>query len=283
MNEDGPMLRVPSTDGVVVAVHDLGGEGEPFLVCHATGFLGRVYEPLAAALTGRFHVYALDFRGHGDATVPDNGRFDWRAMGDDLEAVIDALDVAPVRVFGHSMGGGVSLLVEQRRPGTIRSAYLFEPIVPPAVEGTALQGPSGMSEAARKRRPVFASKAEALYRYASRPPLHELRADSLYAYVEHGFRERPDGTVELKCAPESEAATFDAPGKPTVDLLHEVMAPVTIAIGTTAHDWTPAHFGTAVADALPNGRLEQHPALGHFGPMQDPVTIGQRIIAAVHA
>jgi len=73
-------MKVPSSDGVVVTVHDLGGTGDPFLICHATGFLGRVYEPMAADLTAHHHVYALDFRGHGDTPRPANERFDWSGM-----------------------------------------------------------------------------------------------------------------------------------------------------------------------------------------------------------
>ena len=50
---------------------------------------------------------------------------------------------------------------------------------------------------ARRRRANFPSRADALHRYASRPPLNELRADSLFSYVEHGFRDMTDGTVTL--------------------------------------------------------------------------------------
>ena len=128
--------------------------------------------------------------------------------------------------------------------------------------------------------PRFPSTAAALHRYASRPPLNELRADSLFAYVEYGFRELPDGSVQLKCLPEHEAATFAADGKPTLEIAAQVQTPTTIAIGTTAEGWTPATFGPAIVESLPNGRLEVHPTLGHFGPLQDPVAVAASIAAA---
>jgi pimeloyl-ACP methyl ester carboxylesterase len=276
------MMRVPSTDGVTIAVHDMGGRDEPLLLCHATGLHARSYEPLAARLASHFHVWGLDFRGHGDSTGPDNDRFHWDGFADDLLNVIDALGAQPISVFGHSLGGGVSLLAEHRRPDTLRSAFFFEPIVVPAVEGVLPGGPSAMSEGARRRRSTFSSTAEALHRYASRPPLNELRADSLYAYVEHGFRAMEDGSVQLKCLPEHEAATFAAEGKPTLATAEEVETPTTIAIGTTEEGWTPATFGRAIVDALPNGRLEVHETLGHFGPLQDPVAVAASIVAAGH-
>jgi pimeloyl-ACP methyl ester carboxylesterase len=273
-------MDVLSTDDVRLAVHDLGGDGPPFLLCHATGFCGPAYEPLAAELAGAFHVWAIDFRGHGDSTAPAGDRFHWDGMTDDLLAAVDALGSTPIDVFGHSLGGGVAMLAEHRRPGTLRTAYLFEPIVIPALEGPRPEGPQFMSIAARRRRPSFPTKAEALYRYASRPPLDELRTSALYAYVEHGFADGPDGGVVLKCLPEHEALTFEADGKPTLDT---VTTPTTVAIGTTAEEWTPALYGASIAEALPNGRLEQHPSLGHFGPLQDPIAIAAAITATARS
>ena len=71
--------------------HDLGGSGAPLVVCHATGFHGRAYGPLATGLVARFRVWAIDFRGHGAATAPVDGNFAWAGMRDDLLAVVDAL------------------------------------------------------------------------------------------------------------------------------------------------------------------------------------------------
>ena len=79
-------MIVPSTDGVEIAVHDLGGTGPPLLISHATGFHGRCYEPLAHALADRFHSVAFDYRGHGDTPQPD-GPVDWQRYGDDAEAM----------------------------------------------------------------------------------------------------------------------------------------------------------------------------------------------------
>ena len=275
-------MQVPSSDGVVVTVHDLGGSGDPFLICHATGFLGRIYEPMALGLVSRFHVYALDFRGHGDTPRPANGNFDWGGMADDLEAVIPELTDEPLAVFGHSMGGAVAMLVEEHNPGTLRSAYLYEPIIVPAVvtPGFTNGDNNMMATTARKRRPSFPSKADALFRYASRPPLNALQASALFAYVEHGFREDADGTAWLKCAPEDESATFAATGKATVDNVTKVQTPTVIAVGVDDGSWSPSMFGPGIVDAMPHAVLERHPKLGHFGPLQDPAAIAEAILAS---
>lgn len=276
-------MRVGSTDEVTIAVHNLGGAGEPLLICHATGFCARAYEPLAAELANRFAVFALDFRAHGDSTSPANRRFDWEAMAEDLEAVIDALGLDSFHLVGHSMGGAVALLVETRRPGTLRSAYVFEPIVTPASGFPRPAGGNPMADAAARRRSVFPSKDAALMRYASKTPLGVLRADALAAYVEHGFETQPDGSAVLKCPPEDEAATFNTSGGITFDTVREVTTPTTVAVGSFREgEFSPAMFGPTIVASLPHGRLEEHPTLGHFGPLQDPSLIAAAIVASIH-
>ncbi|MEA3020153.1 MAG: hypothetical protein QOI47_1677 [Actinomycetota bacterium] len=274
-------MEVPSTDGVTITVHDFGGDGPPLLISHATGFCAGTYLPLAGQLASRRHVWAIDYRGHGDSTAPSNGRFDWDGMGDDLAAVLDALDLRGIDVFGHSMGGGVAMLVESRRPGSFRSAYLFEPIITPvgAVDRVAVE--SAMSTAARRRRAEFPSKAAALWRYASRTPLGTLRADSLAAYVEHGFADQPDGSARLKCDPEHEAATFEAAGTITFDTVRGLTTPTVVAVGAAEGELGPAAFAADIVAALADATLERHPTLGHFGPLQDPPGIAARILAAL--
>ena len=67
--------RVASTDGVSLALHDLGGDGPALLLCHPTGFHAMTWAPVAAALAGVAHCWALDFRGHGDSTRPVSGSY----------------------------------------------------------------------------------------------------------------------------------------------------------------------------------------------------------------
>ncbi|HEX4906267.1 MAG TPA: alpha/beta hydrolase [Acidimicrobiales bacterium] len=269
-------MQVQSSDGVTVAVHDLGGDGPPLIICHATGFCGGAYGPLAEHLAGERHVWALDFRGHGDSTFPDGERYDWDGAADDLQAVLAELTDEPIDSIGHSMGGAALMLVEARQPGTLRSAYLYEPIVVPTVRPElAVQNP--MADAARRRRAEFPSKADALWRYATKTPLGVLNAASLAAYVEHGFEDLPDGTARLKLPPAHEAAVFEATGKATLETLASIDTPVAVAIGIV-EEMRPAAWGPAIAEALVNGRLLTFPTLGHFGPLEDPAAVGASVV-----
>ena len=274
--------RIPSSDGVTLALHDLGGNGPPVLFCHPTGFLGMIWAPVAAHLAGLAHGWAPDFRGHGDSTSPASMDFAWRGMADDVLAVVDHLGLSDVRAVGHSMGGAALVLSEQRRPGTFSRLYLYEPILFPRAEG--LPGSGGrnpMAEAARRRRPWFPDRDTAYANFAAKPPLGAFDPESLRAYVDHGFRELRDGeSVELKCAPEVEALVFEQAVAPTAfDRLGDVRTPVTVAAGGDGDG--PAQVAPLVADALANGRLERYPHLSHFGPMEDPAGVAAAIGTAL--
>jgi pimeloyl-ACP methyl ester carboxylesterase len=272
---------VPSSKGVIVALHDLGGAGSPLVICHATGFHGRMYAPLAASLAERYHTYAIDFRGHGASNEPDDGDFAWQGMADDLLACIGAIGADRVLAVGHSMGGAAILLTEQRCPGVIAGSFLFEPIVF-SEELVSKRGENPMAGPARRRREVFPSRDEVLWRYASRPPLNVMRADALALYVQHGFVDLPNRTVRLACRAESEARTFEADDKLTLDLVGEMTVPTVVGAGLAdpGPGPGPAMMAGPLADALPNGRLVEYPFLGHFGPFQDPDRIAADILAA---
>jgi len=86
-----------------VAAWDLGGDGPPVLMAHATGFHGLVWRPMASALTG-FHCYSFDERGHGDSSRPPGHSYDWTGFADDTLAVVDGLGLERPVVVGHSLG-----------------------------------------------------------------------------------------------------------------------------------------------------------------------------------
>lgn len=261
-------FRVASTDGVEVAGYDLGGDGPDVLCAHATGFCAGVWGPMAAGLEG--HVRAVDLRGHGRTALPPGVGMAWSGTAADVLAVVDGRGLRRPVGLGHSMGGASLLLAEAARPGTFAGLWLFEPIVFPPSFREGSGGPNPLVEGARRRRPTFPSAEDAVAHYASKPPLDQLRADALEAYVRHGFEELPDGSVTLRCRPEVEAATFEmGPQHEGWDLLGRIGCPVTVVRGH-ADAGPPAGLAPAIVERLPHGRLEEHPELGHFGPLEDP-------------
>lgn len=221
-------------------------------------------------------------RGHGDSTSPENQDFVWSGFADDVLAVVDYLGLSEIPAIGHSKGGAALLLAEQRRPGTFRALYLYEPVVfPPSVAALISTTGNGndnpMAKAALRRREVFESRQAAFDNFSGKPPLNTLSADALHAYVNHGFSDESDGTVKLKCHPSDEAEvyrtgwTHDA-----FDHLGEVMCPVFIAKGGLGPPG-PGSFAQQLVDALPDGHLITFDNLGHFGPLEQPAQIASSI------
>lgn len=275
---------IASTDGVTVSLHDLGGDGPLLLLAHATGFHGRVWGPCAAHLRDR-HCVAPDLRGHGDSVIPDGVGFAWSGFADDILAVVDHLGGGPLIAAGHSKGGASLLLAEQRRPGTFEGLYLFEPIVFPPVVAAIQHGeggtPNPLAAGARRRRPTFDSFDAAFANYVAKPPFDALDREALRAYVDGGFRPLPDGTVTLKCRPENEAQVYEMGSQhDAYEHLGEVRCPVTVGFGVET-PFSPATFARPIAERLADARLDPHPDLGHFGPLEDPAAIAASIRAAL--
>ncbi|MDP9453269.1 MAG: alpha/beta hydrolase [Actinomycetota bacterium] len=273
-------MRVASSDGVEVAVHDLGGDGPVLVLAHATGFHGRAWGPLTTALAAHFHCWSFDARGHGDSTRPRAGNFDWEGFGDDALAVVDGLGLGSPFGFGHSQGGSALLLAEQARAGAFRGLYLYEPVAWPA--------PFAMDDhplvvGALRRRDHFASVPAALDRLGSKPPLGDLDPGALRAYVEGGVVAGPGGQVRLKCRREDEAQTYRmGPRHRAFDHLGEVGCPVTLARGSRSASVSPELAERQVA-ALARGHLEVFEGLGHFGPLEDPARVAASVVDALLA
>lgn len=271
-------MRVASSDGVELAVHDLGGTGPALVLAHATGFHGRMWGPLVEILGPHFHCWSFDARGHGDSTRPAPPDFDWRGFGEDALAVVDGLGLVRPFGLGHSQGGSAFLLAEQARPGTFAALYLFEPVAWP---GARSMDGHPLVEGALRRRDRFASVDAAVQRLGSKPPLGDLDAAVLKAYVDHGFTVDPDGGITLKCRGEDEAQMYRmGPLHRAFHHLSEIACPVTIARGTSTRA-LDIELALRQADLLPAGRLEELDGLSHFGPLENPPMVAASVIHAL--
>ena len=277
------MMRVPSTEGVRVAVHELGGrsDGAPLLVSHATGFHGRCYAPLVREFAGGFRCFGLDYRGHGETPADPEWRVDWRRFGDDALAVAE--HIAPdggLVGFGHSMGGTALLMAAHREPERFDRLVLFEPIShegsrPALTEDEIRRFPIVVGETRRRRR--FASFDDAYDNYRDKPPLSSMTEESLRGYVDHGFEpvQDPDGAaaVELRCSPDLEADIFVTGITNGVwELLPEIRTP-TLVLGGHVEERQPSAQSEAIADRLPDGRYLLLDHQTHFGPFSHPAEI----------
>lgn len=284
------MFRVPSTDGVRVAVHEFGGDptSPPLLISHATGFHAHCYEPVATRLNTRFRTFGLDHRGHGRTAAPAGWQVDWSRFGDDALAVAEAIapDGGLVGV-GHSMGAAALLMAAHRRPGMFDRLVLFEPIAVPEGAPRIDMEEHPIVVGARRRRRVFASVDDAVQNFGDKLPLAVLTPEVLRAYVEHGFRpvDPDDHTagIELVCSSEIEAGIFISSRDNGVwDLLASITTPTTIVAGFV-EEQQPSDRCSEIAARLPDARYAAIPQMGHLGPLSHPEVFADLILADVGA
>lgn len=274
-------MQVPSSHGVAVELHELTpwddtAQRDPrrvVLLSHATGFHGLCWTPVADHLADRFRCLALDYRGHGATRVDPTWQVDWECYGDDAEAAARhaaSLDTGSGLVgVGHSMGGACLLMAAHRQPRLFRCLVLFEPIVFPTDRPRNDTG-NPLAEGARRRRRRFPTLADAEANYAAKPPMAAFTPEARWAYVTGGFRPTDEGDVELACAPEIEAGTFETGGSHRVwDILPDIEVPVLVVAGRV-QPIQPSSIAADIAHRVPHGRYVEEATMDHFGPMTHP-------------
>jgi len=147
--------------GLRLAVHDWGGDGDPVLLAHPTGFHGVVWQPVAERLVaaGR-RVCSFDFRGHGDSDPAPDGVYAWSGFGEDAGAVLDHLGwrgEPHLLAAGHSKGGAALLMVAIADGAALPRVWTFEPIIFPTEVVEPMPPDNSMSATARRRRATWPS------------------------------------------------------------------------------------------------------------------------------
>jgi pimeloyl-ACP methyl ester carboxylesterase len=195
-------------NGLRLHLLDWGGEGQPILLIHATGFLAALWHPVAISLTPLARMLGLDIRGHGDSEPGDT--YHWSVFPDDLGGVLSALDLGPALLVGHSVGGAASALCAARYPRLVKGLVLVDPVIYPEwlYGRPQLAEASDLYRTAGRRRREWPSREAMRRSLASKPPFVRWQPEVFDLYVQEAVRPASDGQVTLKCSPETEAAIY---------------------------------------------------------------------------
>jgi N-formylmaleamate deformylase len=98
----------------------------PLALLHGIGSRAESWWPVLDPLAERFHLYALDLRGHGGSHKPAGGYLidDYAA---DLDAALDALALNRPFVLGHSLGALTTLAWALARPQRAAKIVVEDP------------------------------------------------------------------------------------------------------------------------------------------------------------
>jgi pimeloyl-ACP methyl ester carboxylesterase len=116
------------TPELPLSVERYGSSGPHMLLIHgfaASTFTWRHWIPV---LEREYRVIAVDLKGHGAAPAPPGQAYGPFDHADSLIELLDSVDPAELILVGHSMGGGIALLLALRlideRPGLLRAVVL---------------------------------------------------------------------------------------------------------------------------------------------------------------
>jgi pimeloyl-ACP methyl ester carboxylesterase len=114
-----------------------GQPGRPqILLLHGGNQSAHSWDLVSLHLSDRFHVFALDQRGHGDSEWNRELDYSIDAMVADAVAFVADQQLRQPIVFGHSMGGRIALTMAIEQPALAR-AYVIVDVGPEiTAEGT---------------------------------------------------------------------------------------------------------------------------------------------------
>jgi pimeloyl-ACP methyl ester carboxylesterase len=118
------MSRLLQHGKVRLVLHELrGGDNPTLLVLHGLGERSPEAVPEhAAGWPGP--VFALDFTGHGESSVPAGGGYTCEVLMADADAAL--AELGPMTLLGRGLGAYVALLLAGARPAEVRGAVLVD-------------------------------------------------------------------------------------------------------------------------------------------------------------
>ncbi len=115
-------------------------DAPPAILLHGIGGDHTTWDRVAEHLADRYHLFAVDQRGHGASDRAD--AYSFRLLAEDVWRLADSLDLARVTLIGHSMGGLVALVAAQLRPDRIEALVIEEAPPPVPLDRPPLEPPA---------------------------------------------------------------------------------------------------------------------------------------------
>jgi len=248
---------------------DWGNVDKPLLLLiHGGKDHARSWDWVALALREHFHVVAPDLRGHGDSAWSIGGTYALIEFTLDIAQLLDSLDVFPIRIIGHSMGGSVALQYTGIFPERVTKVVAIEGLGPaphlirdrPAHERMQTWI-AEMQRLARRHPRRYPGLEEAVHRMQEANP--RLTPEQAWHLTLHGTYREEDGTYRWKFDNYVRAVSpylFNAAD--AYGLWERITCPVLLFRGTESWASDPDKDGRA--HHFRDWRLVNVPGAGHW-------------------
>ena len=94
------------------------GQGHPLILLHGNGESADYFQNQTDVFAERYHVYAVDTRGHG-RTPRGESPFTIRQFADDLLGFMDEHGIEKAHLLGFSDGGNIAMIFAMRYPDRV--------------------------------------------------------------------------------------------------------------------------------------------------------------------
>lgn len=254
--------RALFVNGLTLHALEWGVPGRPgLLFLHGGSAHAHWFDLVTPAFADRFHVIALDQRGHGGSQWPVPPAYSTRDFSDDLLHALDALGWQEVTLVAHSMGGHNAMAFAGWHPERVRRLVIADsrPAVP--LERLAAY------QARIRGRPLrtYENPESAVARFRLVPP--ETVADPvlLHHLARAGLVER-DGRWVYRFDPACDGTRQPVDAWP---LLSRITAPTLVVRGEWSTILRP-DVAAEMVRRIPDARLEEIPGTYHHVMLDRP-------------
>jgi 3-oxoadipate enol-lactonase len=243
------------------------GPGPVVVLLHGFPLSKAMWEEQLSGIGSIYRVIAPDLRGFGESSVPE-GVYTMDAMADDVVELLETLEImGPVVVGGLSMGGYVALSLVARYPTRVKALILMD-----------TRAGADTPEAAQGRE----ATAKTVLAADSAAPVVEAMLPRIFCKMT--LEQRPERVEPMKAVMEQTApqgiagALRGMASRPDRrGDLRKIAVPTLVMVGEE-DILTPPAESQAMAEAIPNARLEVIPQAGHMAPYENPAAANAAIL-----
>src|SRR5499427_4992324 len=189
----GPTDRFVTVDGLRIHYLDWGAPDKPPLIMlHGIGRVAHTFDHIAPHFASKYHVMAVDMRGHGDSGWDPNGAYLVEDYVKDIEGLAVQLQLRNIVIWGNSTGGRVAQVFAGMHPELV-AAVISEDVGPERPREIADSGANRMRQEDERG---WTSEEELLTQLKASNA--RTNPEVLEAYVKYGSKRRPDGRVIWK-------------------------------------------------------------------------------------